>query len=35
MIKDAGPGVKSKANARFIEKTAKLLHGRGCSIGGV
>jgi hypothetical protein len=26
MVKDARPGVKSKANTRFIEKTASSWH---------
>jgi hypothetical protein len=25
----SGPGLKSKASIGFIERTAKLLHGRG------
>jgi hypothetical protein len=37
MHEDAGPAVKNKASTRFIEKNAKLPHGKGlgklsCSI---
>jgi hypothetical protein len=28
MIEDTGPGVKSKVRTKFIEKIAKLPHGR-------
>jgi hypothetical protein len=29
MNEDAGPGVKSKASVRFIEKTAKIEYRKG------
>jgi hypothetical protein len=28
MIEDAGPGVKSKASTKFVERLAKLPYGR-------
>jgi hypothetical protein len=28
MIEDAGPGVKSKASTKFIERITKLPHGQ-------